>query len=861
MRKILLLLITCIFFLSSFVADITSTGKAAPGEWEYIAPLPSARFNHAVVLLTNGKVLVTGGTQGGDTFLNSAAIYDPFRGNWSNISSMNYSRSGHTATLLPDGRVLVSGGKGLSGIGTADFLNNAEIYDPDTETWILLPSLMNAPRQFHTATLLPEGNVLIVAGQTSSIMVTDSAEIFNPITETFTSVGSLPVGARRDHTATRLPDGKVLIAGGQTGITSPFTYTNTTAIFDPKLNTFSSGVAFTGTRGSHTATLLNNGKVLITGGKYYSIIDGTMYRNDVQAYDPITNSWSTLASLPTARSNHRASLLPNGNILISGGTNGTALMDSRVYDTDANSWSEEKSYKMARYHHTVLLLPSGSLIAIGGYDGSSAIASVERFDPPNGFASTGASRYYNKTAETATVLPDGRVLLTGIREGDQTSNLTEIYDPSSNTFSPHTPMNQRREWHTATLLPDGKVLVAGGNTNFPANTALSSAEIYDPTTETWVNVASMNIPRRFHSATLLSDGRVLVACGDNNASSDTFLDSSEIYDPRTNTWTLAGSLSQPRREQKTVLLMDGRVMIAGGYQKSGSNSIQAIRNVDLFDPHSNLWTEGQPLSKIDPNHDVGKMGFTLNLLPDGRVLVTGGSAGIFYTDMMELYNPETGNWSTIGTLPTKRAGHTAILLGDGRLLISGGLYKITDGPTQTTYYCKEHLIFDPATLSVHLASSMLEDRSNHKAVLLPNGRIFLFGFSTSEMYTSGIGFETANRPVITSVSSVQLGQPINITGDQFFGRGYTEASSGGTQSTSSGHPLLLLYSLENEQVKWVQTDSGKGFSPTSFISQPISDFPVGPAYAIVFTNGIPSDPYFITVKGEEFTVFLPLLTR
>lgn len=873
MKRIPFCLMIFVLICSLFLTVRVPVVDAAPLSWEYLSPLSTARANHTLTLLSDGRLLVAGGSQGSDSYLSSTAIYDPFRGSWSTAASMNYARSGHTANLLADGRVLVAGGKGLTGIGVANFLSNAEIYDPTTNSWTLLPDSMTSPRQFHTATLLTDGRVLLAGGQSGLLTLSDSVELFDPQDETFTEVMNNNVlSARKDHTATRLPDGTVLIAGGQTSLSGPMiSYTDTTAIFNPTDNSLSVGASFSGHRGAHTATLLNNGKVLVAGGRYYSL--ATAYRTSVQLYDPVTENWSDGAALSTGVAYHSTSLQPNGDLLVCGGFNGAALSQCERYDPDVNTWSSAASFNQARYFHAVVLLPSGSLVAVGGTDGSAARFSVERFDPPKGFKQAAASMLNAITPETVTRLPNGRLLITGIRIGDQNTNFTEIYDVDLNIWSIHAPMNQIRRYHTATLLPDGKVLVIGGLGETYQSTVLNTAEIYDPVEETWTMAASMTDARAFHTATLLADGRVMVVGGNNKDLMNPAIASVEIYNPRSNTWSLTASPNQPRMYHNALLLNDGRVMIAGGLvRNAGGSSFSSFNSVEIFDPNNQTWFEAAPMSN-EVNNDYGKQDFTMTLLPDGRVLVTGGLSGLVYYARIERYDPATNTWANLGLLPSKRAGHTATLMGDGRVLLAGGSnYDSTATPSTT--YINEYLIFDPATATITPYSTMVHARTGHKAVLLPNGRILILGggmasseyLKTTELYTSGIGFAQSWRPQISTISTAILGESLTLTGTQFFGFDLAEASAGGTQSASSGYPLLLLYSLGNEQVHWLTPDPAGGFSTTAFTSVPLVNFPAGPAYAIIYSNGIASDPVYFSVdsnsieNGEHF-IYLPAIIR
>ncbi len=850
------------FLLALFLAlplslvETTPAALAAPLAWELVAPLSGARENHTTTLLSDGRVLVTGGDRGVDTYLNSAALYDPFSGRWSAAAAMHHSRTGHTATLLPNGKVLVAGGRGLIGsVGVAAYLTSAEVYDPALNSWTLLTDTLQAPRQFHTATLLGDGRVLLVGGQTGTLTFTASAETFDPTANSFTPTGSLSGPERRDHTATRLPDGRVLVVGGFTGSIPNPTYTTSAYLFDPNTNTFGDAAPISSARARHTATLLNNGQVLVTGGRYY-LINATAYHNTSYFYDPSANSWTAAAALPNARADHSASLLPNGRLLISGGTNGSALADCQLYDPNSNAWAQADALNQSRYRHTALLLPSGSLLALGGYDGANARASVERFDPANGRRDAGDTLEFLSTPSTATVLPNGRVLVTGIKTNATVRAFTELYDPQFDVWSVHASLNSARENNTATLLPDGRVLVAGGDNG---SSTLLSTEIYDPVQETWSPAASMPYHRSDHTATLLADGRVLVVSGFSRHTVDKpGVDSAEIYHPRSNTWSFAGSPAQPRLRHKALLLPDGRVMIAGGQFRSSPTGFQRTASVEFYDPATGLWSPGAPLGSA-------RDGFTLNLLPDGRVLAVGGETASGYLDAVERYDPALDTWTALTPLPSPRAGHSATLMADGRLLIAGGLQV----ENLTTNYRDEYLVFDPATALMTLATDLNRVRAGHQAVLLPNGRVFLIAGATissadngsTELYTSGIGFSPAWRPKITGSSTLSIGQPLVLNGERFLGNNHTEASGGGPQNASSGQPLVLLYSLGNSQVQWLNPDPDQGFGPTRFTSIPLEDFPQGPAYAIVFTNGIASEPLYLSAGPPQYQLYLPLVLK
>jgi Galactose oxidase, central domain len=294
-----------------------------------------ARENHTATLLLNGKVLIIGGNEfnGYPTWLTptaTAELYDPATGTFAKTGNMAVGRTNHTASLLADGRVLVIGGATNVGSGTATTtvtLASTEIYDPGTETFAPAGN-MASPRAGHTATMLPSGKVLITGGQNDQTAQA-TAEVFDPQTNSFTVTGSM-VAPRIGHTATLLINGKVLVVGGATGKTlypgvlSPAAAPQTTAeLYDPLTGRFVATARMAYGRIAHTATVLPNGTVLISGGfNDYSPSAGYESYNSAETYDPALGSFINTAPMSTGRFWHTATLLPNGAVLITGGIGG-----------------------------------------------------------------------------------------------------------------------------------------------------------------------------------------------------------------------------------------------------------------------------------------------------------------------------------------------------------------------------------------------------------------------------------------------------------------------------------------------------------------------------------------------------------
>jgi len=262
---------------------------------------------------------------------------------------------------------------------------------------------MTTARESHTATLLPDGKVLMAGGFDGTNVIA-SAEFYDPAAGTFTVTGSLTV-ARVGHTATLLPSGKVLIAGGDAGGAYLGAVLASTELYDPVAGTFTATGSMTAAREDHTATLLGNGKVLIAAGEDYSGVLAS-----AELYDPAAGTFTVTGSLTVARVGHTATLLPSGKVLIAGGD---GLGTAELYDPDSGTFAATGSMIVARSYHTATLLPSGKVLIAGGGSNFGEIASAELYDPATGtFAATG-SMIVARSYHTATLLPNGTVLIAG----------------------------------------------------------------------------------------------------------------------------------------------------------------------------------------------------------------------------------------------------------------------------------------------------------------------------------------------------------------------------------------------------------------------------------------------------------------
>lgn len=301
----------------SISGDMNSSAiyNATTGKFVASGNLSMARSGHTATLLTNGKILITGGITGPENF---AELYDPATGTFvptgkPNLSAL--SRTHHTATLLPNGKVLIVGS------WSTDPSTASELYDPDAGKFT--PTKNQASlRLGHTATLLANGKVLIVGGTFGP--QSSSAEIYDPTTDSFSFTGSLH-NPRYNHTAVLLSNNKVLIVGREVTISPGIGLVGIEEIYDPVTGKFTEiehnlMPKYSGYYSGYTTTLLQNGMVLLTGGRDYAT------NNRAELYDPINNNFVFAGTLKVGRSGHTATLLQNNQVLIVGGGGSSGSM-------------------------------------------------------------------------------------------------------------------------------------------------------------------------------------------------------------------------------------------------------------------------------------------------------------------------------------------------------------------------------------------------------------------------------------------------------------------------------------------------------------------------------------------------------
>lgn len=846
----------------------------ALGTWVVTGSLSTPRDQYTLTLLSDGKVLAVGGQNQSSTRLSSVEIYDPASGTWFPTGSMSIARNSHTATLLPNGKVLVAGGSSIVG-GFPVAVDSAEIYDPMSGTWSPTGS-MTTPHVRAEAILLNNGKVLVAGGSNTSFSA--FAELFDPTSGTWSATGSLNT-ARHRHTMTLLADGRVLVAGGNNGL-----FLNSSELYDPIAGTWGITGSLNSARQQAAAVKISDGKVLVIGGSD-STGDGV---TTTELYDPSIGTWVIAAPFSNARLGNEAALLLDGRILAVGGFNSSftttvaaiynspsaeilatgvnvlgstqltgildltgqpaGLWDVTITNPDSQSATLNGAFtifnvvptpdpvvlsiapntgannnsglnvavagsnflggsilRLTRTAHADIVASnvnavnsslingtfdlSGQAIGIwnvvvstngssgtlnNGFTINNPPPTISSINPNTGIDNgafnlsvngtgflTGASlRLFQQSDSTGTWsntgsplntrffkyrtvrLNNGTVLVAGGSQNIGATATAELYNPDLGTWAVTGSLGTPRDQYTLTLLSDGRVLAVGGVDQ--NEQPLSSTEVYDPISGIWTPTGSMSIVRVGHTSTLLSDGKVLVAGGSSNVGGFYLpVNSAEIFDPMSGTWSLIGSMPTPHSRAEAVLLNNGKVLVAGG-----STNVDFSAAAELFDPVAGTWSATGSLITKRHRH-------AMTLLTDGRVLVAGGENGLGINSA-ELYDPVSGIWSPTGSIFAARQEAAAVRMLGGKVLMVGG----TGHPLGNRVTAVE--IYDPANGTWSLTSPLSIASLGNTATLLFDGRILAFGLDDAEVAPRAALFAPPSSTVIGTNVSV-LG-PTQITG-------------------------------------------------------------------------------------------------
>lgn len=358
----------------------------------------------------------------------------------------------------------------------------------------------------------------------------------------------------------------------------------------------------------------------------------------------VQGAWSAAGALSSAVELNAQVLLGNGQILVAGGTDGTNYFSSaQLYNPTTGTWKPTGSMATGRDNFAAVVLNNGKVLVEGGLgSGAAILATAELYDPSTGkWSSAGAmsaARYFH----TATLLQNGEVLVTGGCSSSYCSSITavsEIYNPATNRWTTVSSLNQARYDHTASLLKNGEVLVVGGLTSAVTKTC----ELYNPSTKAWTTAASTSVPRYQHGATLLSSGKVLVSGG--RCGNGCVYNSAEIYDPATKGWTATESMKTGRALHSVIALANNTVLVAGGGVPGcfRSSCLNSTNTAEIYDVASGNFSKTVSLNQT-------RMYQTASLLKSGQVILVGGiggsgSAGYKVLSSAEVYTPLTLTFS------------------------------------------------------------------------------------------------------------------------------------------------------------------------------------------------------------------------
>lgn len=769
------------------------------GAWSTTSSMNEGRAVASSAVLKDGRVLVVGGARRElDGTLASSEIYSPSTGSWSVAASLTYPRFWPACVTLADGRVLAAGGSPTPDTDSA----HAEVFDPSTNTWTTSPSM---PVMTHTprGALLPSGHAVVVGGAAisefdpisntwvSSVPLpsplrvaiavladgrlliagegTPASVIYDPMTRTVTPTGSFREKTRGAPKMVTLPDGRVLAVGG---VGSGDKQLATAELFDPKTKTWTMIDALPDGTGLHTATPLADGRVLVVGAgatlsmpaQIFNAVDGTTCsRNDdcISGYctDGVCCNVPCGGACETCDSkDHKGVCSPiSGTPRVGhsscapflacteGACDSTCSADSDC-STGNVCFPELKrcgpDRNLCGPNDTIVDRKTGQATSCAPYTcsplGTCTSECATSLDCAAGFicqapacvaAPSRPSEEDDGGCATSrgsrtTTTGGGLILLAAIgllqrrrarraglplcaltlallasgcsvgaegaaEEEPITGNTTSALEWSAGGAM-QSPV---RVYHSATVLTDGRVLVAGGS----GASVMNTVEVFDPASEKWAPLAAMKRARAGHSATLLTDGRLLVTGGQDAMGKQ--LSSAELYDPAANAWSEA-AMTTPRETHISVQLADGRVLVSGGARATSS----PVASAELFDPATSTWSATGSMSSK-------RVFAAAHLLEDGRVLVAGGEGGAKTT---ELFVPATGTWMSGPELPSANVAGSLLRIGKGRLVLIGGTAKTAQ-------------MLDESSMTWRAAAATTAARQDSVSVPLTNGQIAVLG--------------------------------------------------------------------------------------------------------------------------------------
>jgi len=404
------------------------------------------------------------------------------------------------------------------------------------------------------------------------------------------------------------------------------------------------------------------------------------------------------------------------------------------------------------------------------------------------FEATGDLVNGGRTSHAAALLEDGRVLVAGgftSSEGDESAT-AEIWDPDTGEWTGTDSMAVRRQGLSANRLADGRVMVSGG---IDSGSVFSSTEVWDPDGEEFSAGPGMTAARCFHATIDLPDGRIFAVGG--LGGSNTALSSAEVYDPGDDEWTATDPMAAARLHFPAVVMADGRVLVVGG-SKGPEGGFASLETCEIWDPDSGDWSSAASLPAVRA-HSAGA------LLPDGRVLVVGGHDGsTSYGDAL-VYDPDADSWSTEATGLAERSGASLLALPDGRFLSAGGIALPSQEPLASAD------LYDSGTGEFTALPSMVEGRVVHTATALGDGRVLFAG--GNRVVAPGVGGQTDSAELFVADEDEPEGEELSAAGPAAVWIGLKNSDDVGTK-----FDLLAELLLNGEVVAAGQVDGVNGGS-------------------------------------------------
>jgi hypothetical protein len=612
--------------MTGAVLDAASMLDVVGDTFTAVGPMLTARDFHTATRLRDGRVLIVGGVTADGLTIADAELFDPATDTFSPTGSLTFGRGGHSATLLRDGSVAIIGGYSSDAGGRAGTLATAEIYDPATGAFRTVESTATA-RANHSAVALGDGRVLIVGGlsefqpQGGGRGYLGSADLFDPSSEVFTAAAGSLTTERSGASATLLPDGDVLVAGGGNSFGSPLS----AELFDPGLQRFTKAGDTSSLKTITVAPLLADGRVFMPGAGRAPDGGSELYLpggRPVSTPSPLASERPPIIGVPvsgvTLRRGHTATGLPDGRVLITGGQGGDQndfLQTAEVFDPTTGVSVATGSMASIRVDHAAVPMPDGRVLVIGGgFDPGGA----EVYDPDTGTFGP-VPQEIDDALEGHRVLPvmgltDGLLLL----EDDArtltlldmaTGQLTPagdacywfeggvalsdgrlfggcgadtgaiISDPALGTSVP-APGISGEIWEPY-LLPDDLILGASRQGGEIDAVRMTYDLLYDPASGELRRITADTASSPMAGTTVtLPDGRLLMVGGDLGVTSDAV----RILDPDGWQYREVGRLVTPRTDATATLLPDGRVLVVGGTSRPPDRDLPAPPWAELIDP-------------------------------------------------------------------------------------------------------------------------------------------------------------------------------------------------------------------------------------------------------------------------------------